>query len=63
MPWLYTFMPSAAIANLEVYVMSLHRLPALVESFVVQMLGKVSSLLGLACLTPNASLVSILYSL
>jgi len=59
MPWLCIFLPSTAIAKLEVYVISLHRLPIVEESFVVRTLGEASSLLELARLTPTASLVYI----
>jgi hypothetical protein len=46
MPWLCTFLPSTAIANLEVYVMSLHRILTLMGSFVVWMLGEALRFLG-----------------
>jgi hypothetical protein len=42
MPWLFTFMPSTAIATLEVYVKSLHRCQSVMESFLVWMLGEAS---------------------
>jgi hypothetical protein len=47
MPSWSTFLPSTAIAKLKVYVIRLHRLPTLMEYFVVRMAGDACSQGGL----------------
>jgi hypothetical protein len=51
-----TFMASTAIAKLEVYVMSLHRLPTCMGSFVVPVFCEACSLSEHLLATPNACL-------